>query len=151
MSTPCRILRSHAAKSSPASSTDTEPESGDRLVVTLSWLKGCVRGRSDPNVFIYFPEGTNDAQRNFFLTYFIYFSRFSESTGDHFAEADAYEVQTVSGNYNELNPFVLGYKGAKSMWRFIRYMQGRRDQLWAPFQPIAYLAVGAAHNYGVVI
>lgn len=111
------------------STESTAVELSEQIVQDL-----CGRKR-DPVIKLYVPEGTTQTQRNFVIRGFIYFCRLSNATDADFADIFTY-IQGLGdhfpSNYSAEDPFEQRFAGARSLWRFVGFIQSFKHLLWAP-------------------
>lgn len=139
-STPGVKTRS-AAKQSPDSVT-----SSHLVELTKQVVHDLCGRKKDPLVKLFVPEGTTQHQRNFVVRGFIYTSRLSDATDADFADILNY-IQGLGDNYPDNysaeDPFELRFAGARSLWRFVGFIQHFKHLFWAADNndPKLFLAV----------
>lgn len=143
------------SKSSPTSVDATGDVEGG-IPLTLLILKIECRKQREPAIKIYLPMGSTQQQRNFVLRAFMYLSPRSEACKDNFALARdnidiAYDLE-FSHNFSKDRPFIQRYAGHRAVWRFVRYLQKFKNEVWGEDHPgpKVFLAVEPRNEFYVI-
>lgn len=111
--------------------------------------------KKDPVIKLHVPEGTTPVQRNFVFRGFIYWSRLSDATDADFAGIFKY-IQGLGDNYPDSysaeDPFEVRLAGARSLWRFVGFIQQFKHLFWAAdnTDPKLFLAVHPRDDFYAV-
>lgn len=123
--------------------------------VTLDLLKRQCGKKLDPIIKVYPPQGLTADQRNFLLRSFMYFSPFTEKAGDDFEAADnALPLGPIfNDTYHHEHPLALKYSGARALWRYLNYVQSRKNAYWPAGDMTVklYLAVLPGNTYYPIV